>query len=471
MTISQKSLSFTKDEEIDLKLNQKPARVSTYNWCTQKAKEHVLAKKRDVLRLLGIHNKQEWSTAKKNLPETYYNAVKKAELTKPKSKIPLSKKTKESIYNIIKHPYIQKVFGITGIRESKNSNQIIAERGAGRHNIFFEHYKRPINGSLASTIGCIIKIADNLQNLEITSETIEALLCHELAHVLREHTRENWYLQYQYNILIYEKDTLKIKHEFRIPTKQEFKNALNKFIRAYEIEADIVAGFNNPQWTRDLKDYFSTSTLESSKHPPYKYRTAYLAKMYLSMQNSSRPKKPTQSRHIQNTQKVKTQKPRSTKRSIPTRPMPKPIPIYRDEIKSVISNLRKTSKKRHTNHRKFPRPNRKHPSPNSPSKNQVLINKSAQSLKHTGTLTSKQNTITLSRALPNCNKQRNQKQVTPPKIQKLNTQKNITQKPDFIAKFVGWCRKIMARKKTQEILYKAAKIIAVLYFLEKITER
>jgi len=280
----QQGYSIPAEEKINLKLNQKPAHISTYKWCTQRAREHVLAKKRELLRLLNIHNEKQWNTAKKNLPETYYDTVKKAELTKPKSKIPLSKETKQSINKIIKNPYIKKVFGITGIRENKNSNQIIVER-VGRHNIFFEHYKRPINGSLASTIGYIIKIADDLQNLDITSEIIKALLCHELAHVLREHTRENWYLQYQYNILIHEKDTLKIKHEFCIPTKQEFESALNKFIRAYEIEADIVACFNNLKWILSLKDYFSTSILESPKHLPYAYRASYLAKICVFMGN------------------------------------------------------------------------------------------------------------------------------------------------------------------------------------------
>ena len=303
-----------KSEDINLKSDERPDHISSYEWYTQQVRKYVFKKRKKVLALLDITTQEVWEEKKSIFTSAYYAEFREKERADQRQRRPLPEHIKKAIYNVIKDPYIQKIFEIKAISEKKN--QIIAERYNKKQSITFEcekhkdplglkedtelspeerKYARP--KSAASIKGNSIKIVPEFlydKNQLITIKRAEACLCHELAHILKEHILEQYCLSEIFSQQQRENNT----HT----TAYKFLEGRHEFSRAFETEADINASFKNTKRTialiHFLEDERQYVNPKDPTHPPIEKRINYLKRTLRPKKSFRKPTQPEPTLHF-----------------------------------------------------------------------------------------------------------------------------------------------------------------------------
>jgi len=268
---------------IDLQLHRKPRNVSTYNWCTERARGFVQQKRSVMLKMLNIANQDEWKRTKKSLEREYKSeCLESLNEKEAVSQTPFDQSTRRCITNILKKPSVKRKFKITNIIDKGNIITVETAEGEEINFVKIENKEHPIY----STDQAVCISQAKIQSIALESE-IEAIIGHELAHVLRKHAFEDYCMKRTYEL-----------NEKSAPDEKTFNEALYDFKRAYEIEADIVGTFNNLHLAQNLYDFFSKRTSpalpdKNAEHPSYKERATYMSSIawYMKIEQAAKIQK------------------------------------------------------------------------------------------------------------------------------------------------------------------------------------
>jgi len=264
---------------INLRLHERPTNTSVYEWSCARARELVNQKRNGVLRLLNI-NQAQWQQIKRNLRP----AIERASGMGRNALINIAQipeGMKQSIYNVLQHPYVQRNLGIARITD--DGFKITAERRNGNSIDFMLSGANRIRSPAGASGNTIYLIPELIRRSGYTSAALEATLGHELAHIQHDHVVETVCMQNIYR---------------RQPQRQraslfDFRAALHEFQRAYETEADIAGTFNN--WIlldgaitqfRNIRGRVASAQQDPS-HPSVNQRIQYLTEIYQAIQNDT----------------------------------------------------------------------------------------------------------------------------------------------------------------------------------------
>jgi len=267
--------------DINLRLNERPAHISVYKWCKQRAKALVDEKRNSLLRALGASHR-DWENTKRRI-KNYMKHLNQEDQGQA-----LPDHIKNCIYSILRKPYIQKKFSI--LQVTNQNNKIVALASKGKHIAFVGKNKGNMDADGPSRT---IHINPTHYSW-FPDQEIQAAIGHGLAHIKREHHLKLWYIAQ-----LYEDKRIKFPRQAfekeldrnLIPNTRE-NIALFEFARAQEIEADIVGIFNDQGFAQALHSYFDRpgKDQDTLAHPADSKRAAYFGEISEHMGREQRQK-------------------------------------------------------------------------------------------------------------------------------------------------------------------------------------
>jgi hypothetical protein len=276
---------------VDLKINQRPENMSTYEWSVQKAAQLAKEKRLKILKSIGA-TEQEWETAKKNYEPGYKIIMGQKEAIYKKNLLPQN--LQNLVMNVIERPSVKEELGITRI--SKINGIIIAERENKTPIKFLcDSPNNPLicaeavygyNVILSPTR--IFKNKDfNAMHDELNNGLLEAFVGHELGHIKYKHQPEENCLRNLYNKKLTER---KVSID-----NATFENILADWKKATEVQADIFGTFDDRTLLESAENYWtersSSGVCETGNlHPQYPVRANYLNQMHSAIKKE--PTKP-----------------------------------------------------------------------------------------------------------------------------------------------------------------------------------
>jgi len=210
---------------MDLILHKKPATVSTYNWCINLASKNAEKKLEKWLTLAG-KNKKHLQKKRDEIFYEYreeYNEEKAKNLFK--SHTPFRPKIKKIIVRTLENETLRKRIGYKGY-EDRGNEIIIKTNFITKHGYHWDHIviinAKTAHHSAGTLYNLILIKQDNIPFFN------EFVIAHEIAHIMLDHTL----------------------------TPKEY-NVKDAFMKAAEIEADIVSVFNSTYLAKKARDYFN----------------------------------------------------------------------------------------------------------------------------------------------------------------------------------------------------------------------
>jgi len=273
---------------IHLDFANKNPEISVYEWICKQAKSNLYRKKENVALHMGFQDMHEWEAFKEDF--TIDANIKKPDIinhNRYKKRV-ISTKLKRSIYNFLEYPPVQNCLQIIDIineyNTASNIKKIIVEtecfgtiefraaRIIDEHNL--DSYLDCNCGEIALKNNRYIIFLDPIKiyHWELSNNMIEALIGHEIGHILHD-DKFNEYLILDF----YNQKT----GTYNIINSPLFVN----YKKACEVAADIVGTFGNPKWIHEWINYcklIDTDTPEdsNSSHPTGKQRAKYLQEIY-----------------------------------------------------------------------------------------------------------------------------------------------------------------------------------------------
>lgn len=276
---------------IDLRINQKPKNISTYQWCKDRAEELVREKRIAVLRLLGrIENNvlESWEDQKENLAFLYKKAITEKELVNYNQNLP--EKFIRVIKSVLSREQLKQELGISQVIE--RGNTITVRRSNGQKEIKFlcETQFNKIDSPAASDGYNVLLSENSINRNNISNEILESFIGHELGHIKNKHITELYCLNQLKSEVINKNE--------RIIPEYDYEKALRDLSRAQEIQADIAGTFGDLYLIKFLKQSFEhqveiylynnldpSSCERDINHPSFSCRANYLEQIYTALQN------------------------------------------------------------------------------------------------------------------------------------------------------------------------------------------
>ncbi|MFC1841546.1 hypothetical protein ACFLYA_00575 [Candidatus Dependentiae bacterium] len=253
---------------IDFKLSQKPASMSTYEWCKKMAESHVNVKLVYLLTFMRVKSEHDWH---------YYMNKTRMPNTGCYLSVAMPQKIRRCVYNVFYDHEVIKAVKLISIREEYNNQNyvekiVVETQNCGTIEVIATD-KFGIGWTERGKHKHIIGLNPRkIERLELSDDSVEGIIGHELAHVIYDDCFKLYIIQ---NIFNESRNVYNLRESEQMCYEKSFS-------RAYEAEADIVGTFGNPRWARGLIDFFKKINfgyVHNSIHPTANQRIAYLEEL------------------------------------------------------------------------------------------------------------------------------------------------------------------------------------------------
>ena len=242
------TIAIAKSKEIiNLNFKGKNPKINRYKWSSQQAKSYAHKQKEAISTLLGVKKAENWENLRLRTerPDCFDPAWYKER--------PMPKNLKERIYSVLNYPKVKECLQIESIdtkydKKGKIKKVIARTTHCGTIEFRASYLKNFGSALINENIHLILLDIDKIKKIGASKYEIEALIGHELAHILFDDLFNTYLLLSRHDQIINKYIDTKTKQKF----SKCFEDYFDNYIAGCEVRADIVGTFGNLKWIRGL---------------------------------------------------------------------------------------------------------------------------------------------------------------------------------------------------------------------------